>query len=334
MSGRGEYRGFTTGQTIAAHVLAELAQRRGARLIEIDRGRAHGADCAAGEATRCAERLGYPLARARGAYRPAMRGIERIAWRRSTVITVVDPRLDHDPSPPPAPTPSYYAHYAHYEARLNPEQFGASIAIRDPRHDPHLKRLDVSAREAIARARTEARVLKHDYVGTEHLLLGLLYDATGSAAAGTLRSLGVTAGPVHGQIVQLVGYGDSTTINARPFTPRLKNVLEYALQEALALGHDHVGTEHLLLALMRDGDSIAARLLVEGGIDLLTVRDAMNRMLDALRPTGAKPGFTPIMRLQDRVCDVCDSILGNRNPRIAMSLASRRRRRGLPPYIG
>jgi hypothetical protein len=121
-------------------------------------------------------------------------------------------------------------------------------------------------------AQEEARLLRHDYVGTEHLLLGLLYESEG-AGAGALESLGISREDVRGQVEEIAGPGQGSPAGPLPFTPPAKKVLELSLREALALGHHHIGTEHLLLGLLREGDSAAAQVLARLGADHASVRE-------------------------------------------------------------
>jgi ATP-dependent Clp protease ATP-binding subunit ClpC len=108
------------------------------------------------------------------------------------------------------------------------------------------------ARRAVHLAQEEARLLRHDYVGTEHLLLGLLYEGTGVAAK-ALESLGISREDVRGQVEEIIGRGQGSRSGHIPFTARAKKVLEVSLREALALGHHYIGTERLLLGLLREG---------------------------------------------------------------------------------
>jgi hypothetical protein len=115
------------------------------------------------------------------------------------------------------------------------------------------------ARRAVHLAQEEARLLRYNYVGTEHPLLGLLYEGEGVAAQ-ALGSLGVSLQAVRGQVEQTIGHGPTTPAGHIPFTPRAKKVLELSLREALALGHNYIGTEHLLLGLVREGEGLDIRL--------------------------------------------------------------------------
>jgi prophage maintenance system killer protein len=128
------------------------------------------------------------------------------------------------------------------------------------------------ARRAVHLAQEEARLLRHNYLGTEHLLLGLLYEGEGVAAK-ALESLGISRQDVRGQVEEIIGHGQSPIVGHIPFTPRAKKVMELSLREALALGHHYIGTEHLLLGLLREGEGIAAQVLTRLGADHARVRD-------------------------------------------------------------
>ena len=134
------------------------------------------------------------------------------------------------------------------------------------------------ARRAVQLAQEEARLLRHNYVGTEHLLLGLLYEGEGVAAS-ALGSLGITREGVRAQVDEIIGYGQNRVTGQIPFTPRTKKVLELSLREALRLGHHHIGTEHILLGLLREGEGLAAQVLVALGADHARIRE---RVLDVL----------------------------------------------------
>ena len=132
------------------------------------------------------------------------------------------------------------------------------------------------ARRAVHLAQEEARLLRHHYVGTEHLLLGLLYEGEG-AAAKALETMGVTLEGVRGRVEEIVGHGQSPVTGDIPFAPGAKQALEMSLREALALGHNYLGTEHILLGLLRVGDGTAAQVLTGSGADHARVRE---RVLD------------------------------------------------------
>jgi ATP-dependent Clp protease ATP-binding subunit ClpA len=129
-------------------------------------------------------------------------------------------------------------------------------------------------------AQEEARALSHNYIGTEHILLGLLREDQGIAAR-ALESLGVTVERVRAQVVRIVGSGEEATDGQIPFTPRAKNVLELALREALSLSHKYIGTEHILLGLIRESEGVAARILLDFDADSEKVRNEVIRMLSA-----------------------------------------------------
>ena len=141
-------------------------------------------------------------------------------------------------------------------------------------------------------AQEEARALRHNYIGTEHLLLGLLREEEGIAAR-VLESLGVTIEDVRAQVGRIVGQGDEVAVGQIPFTPRAKRVLELALREALSLGHNWIGTEHVLLGLAREDDGVAKRILLDRGINAERIRDEVIRMLGSPPPRGSSPPPVP-----------------------------------------
>ena len=137
-----------------------------------------------------------------------------------------------------------------------------------------LDRLSQRAQESVLLARHEAQALHHGYIGTEHLLLGLL-QTDGSASQEVLISLGVTPEGIRAQVVRIVGVGDKRVDGDPPFTPRCAKIFELALREALSLGHNYVGTEHLLLGLARENEGVAARLLLDADVDSDSLRAAV-----------------------------------------------------------
>lgn len=139
------------------------------------------------------------------------------------------------------------------------------------------------ARRVIVLAQDEARTLKHNYIGTEHLLLGLIYEGQGVAAL-ALKSLGLSLGGVRAQVLDIIGEGEVAPEGHIPFTPRAKKVLELSLREALQLGHNHIGSEHILLGLIREGEGVAAQILVASGAELNKVRQKVIEILSALQP--------------------------------------------------
>ena len=134
------------------------------------------------------------------------------------------------------------------------------------------------ARRAVVQAQEEARMLNHDSIGTEHILLGLIHERDGVAAQ-ALESLGISLDVVRQQIEEIIGRGQQAPSEHIPFTPRSKKVLELSLREALQLSHDYIGTEHILLGLIREGDGVAAQVLVKLGADLNRVRQQVIQLL-------------------------------------------------------
>jgi ATP-dependent Clp protease ATP-binding subunit ClpC len=140
------------------------------------------------------------------------------------------------------------------------------------------ERFSDRARRVVVLAQEEARMLEHNYIGTEHLLLGLIHEGDGTAAR-SLRALGVDLETVRGEVEALVGRGQQPVPGHIPFTPRAKKSLELALREMVQLGHDYIGTEHLLLGLIREGDGVAAQVLRQRGVELNRVRQEVIRQL-------------------------------------------------------
>ncbi len=136
-------------------------------------------------------------------------------------------------------------------------------------------------------AQEEARLLNHNYIGTEHILLGLIHEGEGVAAK-ALESLGISLEAVRHQVEEIIGHGGSSPSGHIPFTPRAKKVLELSLREALQLGHNYIGTEHILLGLIREGEGVAAQVLVKLGADLSRVRQQVIQLLSGtIGPEGA-----------------------------------------------
>jgi ATP-dependent Clp protease ATP-binding subunit ClpC len=144
------------------------------------------------------------------------------------------------------------------------------------------------ARRVVVLAQEEARMLDHNYIGTEHLLLGLVHEGEGVAAL-ALTGMGIQLEAVRWQIEQIIGQGQATSAGHIPFTPRAKKVLELSLREALQLGHNYIGTEHILLGLVREGEGVAAQVLQKLGADLNRVRQAVIRLLGE-KGQGPSPG--------------------------------------------
>ncbi len=134
------------------------------------------------------------------------------------------------------------------------------------------------ARRVVVLAQEEARLLNHSYIGTEHILLGLIHEGEGVAAK-ALESLNISLEAVRAQVEEIIGQGGSSPSGHIPFTPRAKKVLELSLREALQLGHNYIGTEHILLGLIREGEGVAAQVLVKLGADLSRVRQQVIQLL-------------------------------------------------------
>ncbi len=159
---------------------------------------------------------------------------------------------------------------------------------------PAFNRFTERARKVILLAKEEAKRFSHDYIGTEHILLGLVKEGEGVAAA-VLTSLGLDAESIREEVEKLVQSGPGQTISDDiPFTPRAKKVIELAMDEARSLGHNYIGTEHLLLGLIREGDGVASQVLLNLGLDLKSVREEVLNLLGSSvpgynGPSGAKP---------------------------------------------
>jgi ATP-dependent Clp protease ATP-binding subunit ClpA len=140
------------------------------------------------------------------------------------------------------------------------------------------ERFTERARQVVVLAQDEARLLKHNYIGTEHELLGLIREEDGVAAR-VLATLGVTLELVREEVRRIVGTGDGFSSGQIPFTPRAKRVLELAMREALSLGHDYIGTEHILLGLVREGEGVANAILLDLGADPDNLRSGVLQLL-------------------------------------------------------
>src|SRR6516225_2083638 len=144
------------------------------------------------------------------------------------------------------------------------------------------------ARRVVVLAQEEARMLNHNYIGTEHILLGLIHEGEGVAAK-ALESLGISLDAVRQQVEEIIGQGQQPPSGHIPFTPRAKKVLELARREMSQLGHNYIGTEHILLGLIREGDGVAAQVLVTLGADLNRVRQQVIQLLHGHQPEGPVP---------------------------------------------
>src|SRR5712664_1856103 len=148
------------------------------------------------------------------------------------------------------------------------------------------------ARRVVVLAQEEARMLNHNYIGTEHVLLGLIHEGEGEAAK-ALESLGISLAAVRQQVEEIIGQGQQAPSGHIPFTPRAKKVLELSLREALQLGHNYIGTEHILLGLIREGEGVAAQVLVKLGADLNLVRQQVMQLLHGDQGKGPAAAGAP-----------------------------------------
>jgi hypothetical protein len=166
------------------------------------------------------------------------------------------------------------------------------------------------ARRVVVLAQEEARLLDHNYIGTEHILLGLIHEGEGVAAK-ALESLDISLDDVRAEVEEMIGHGPEMPSGHIPFTPRAKKVLELALREALQLGHNYIGTEHVLLGLIREGEGVAAQVLVKLGADLSRVRQQVIQLLSGYAGTTKVPDTLSGTRLggpgrvAQPVCSFC-----------------------------
>jgi ATP-dependent Clp protease ATP-binding subunit ClpC len=154
------------------------------------------------------------------------------------------------------------------------------------------ERFTERARQVVVLAQEEARALRHNYIGTEHVLLGLLREKEGIAAR-VFESLDVTIDEVRAQVARIVGQGDEVAAGQIPFTPRAKRVLELALREALSIGHNWIGTEHILLGLAREDDGVAMQILLDSGVSADRIRAEVVRTLGGPPARGLVPPPAP-----------------------------------------
>jgi ATP-dependent Clp protease ATP-binding subunit ClpC len=151
------------------------------------------------------------------------------------------------------------------------------------------------ARRVVVLSQEEARRLNHNYIGTEHVLLGLLEEGQGVAAR-VLTSLGVSLDEARNSVEEIIGHGTQAPSDHVPFTPRAKKVLELSLREALQLGHNYIGTEHLLLGLLREGEGVAAQVMVRLGAELGQARNAVMRALEEMPERFQEPAAEFVIR--------------------------------------
>lgn len=145
------------------------------------------------------------------------------------------------------------------------------------------------ARRVVVLAQDEARRLNQNYIGTEHLLLGLIHEGDGIAAR-ALETMGISLEAVRAQVIEIIGEGEQPTTGHIPFTPRARKVLEFSMREALQLGHNYIGTEHILLGLLREGDGVAAQVLIKLGADLNNVRQTVIELLSGYQGGSTQQG--------------------------------------------
>jgi len=162
------------------------------------------------------------------------------------------------------------------------------------------------ARRVVVIAQEEARMLNHDYIGTEHILLGLIHEGQGVASE-VLDTLGVSLDAARGRVEEIIGQGAKAPTGHIPFTPRAKKVLELSLKEAVGLGSGYIGTEHILLGLLREGDGVACHVLTDLGLDLNGVRQVVIRRAEERGPepegasNGESAGPGPLARIEERL---------------------------------
>jgi ATP-dependent Clp protease ATP-binding subunit ClpC len=147
------------------------------------------------------------------------------------------------------------------------------------------------ARRVVVLAQEESRMLNHNYIGTEHILLGLIHEGEGVAAK-ALQALGISLEEIRSQVEEIIGRGEHAAAGHIPFTPRAKKILELSLRESLQLGHNYIGTEHILLGLVREGEGVGAQVLMKHGADLDRVRNEVIRLLQGYTG-GPIPGDVP-----------------------------------------
>jgi ATP-dependent Clp protease ATP-binding subunit ClpC len=156
------------------------------------------------------------------------------------------------------------------------------------------------ARRVVVLAQEEARMLNHNYIGTEHILLGLIHEGEGVAAK-ALETLGISLEAVRQQVEEIIGQGQQAPSGHIAFTPRAKKVLELSLREALQLGHNYIGTEHILLGLIREGEGVAAQVLVRLGADLDRVRQQVIQVLHGYHARTAREPVPQVLVPSRRV---------------------------------
>jgi ATP-dependent Clp protease ATP-binding subunit ClpC len=174
------------------------------------------------------------------------------------------------------------------------------------------------ARRVVVLAQEEARMLNHNYIGTEHILLGLIHEGEGVAAKG-LEALDISLQEVREQVSEIIGRGQTPPFGHIPFTPRAKKVLELSLRESLQLGHNYIGTEHILLGIIREGEGVGAQVLQRLGADLNRVRQQVIEILSdyAGQPVGPVVGYDeelagPLGPVEGPTCQSCGTDVASR----------------------
>ncbi|MFT4297428.1 MAG: ATP-dependent Clp protease ATP-binding subunit [Micropruina sp.] len=181
------------------------------------------------------------------------------------------------------------------------------------------------ARRVIVLAQDEARMLNHNYIGTEHILLGLIHEGEGVAAK-ALEALGISLEAVRGQVEEIIGQGQQAPTGHIPFTPRAKKVLELSMREALQINHPYIGTEHILLGLIREGEGVAAQVLIKLGADLNRVRNQVLQLLSGFQGKEAATAGAPEAGPQQQGSSILDQFGRN--------LTQAARENKLDPVIG
>ena len=190
------------------------------------------------------------------------------------------------------------------------------------------------ARRVVVLAQEEARLLNHNYIGTEHILLGLIHEGEGVAAK-ALESLGISLEAVRSQVEEIIGQGSQSPSGHIPFTPRAKKVLELSLREALQLGHNYIGTEHILLGLIREGEGVAAQVLVKLGADLSRVRQQVIQLLSGYSGSGSGAPSGPGDKARASTGSGGDSASGSMVlDQFGRNLTQAAREKKLDPVIG
>src|ERR1700726_3067302 len=168
---------------------------------------------------------------------------------------------------------------------------GGQVLLRSTRRRTMFERFTDRARRVVVLAQEEARMRNHSFIGTEHILLALIDEGDGTGVK-ALESLGISLDAVRQQVEEIIGQGQHAPSGHIPFTPRAKKVLELSLRESVQLGHDYIGTEHILLGLIREGDGVAAQVLVKLGADLNRVRQQVVQLLHGYQGKEASPSGT------------------------------------------